>query len=24
VQFTDVKAGELQGYLEFFDSGIRH
>lgn len=24
VQFTDVKIGELQGYLEFFDSGIRH
>ena len=24
VQFTDVKAGELQGYLEFVDTGIRH
>jgi len=24
VQFTDVKAGEIEGYLEFFDSGIKH
>jgi len=24
VQFTDVKAGELEGYLEFFDNGIKH
>lgn len=24
VQFTDVKPGELEGFLDFFDSGIRH
>jgi hypothetical protein len=24
VQFTDVKRGELDGFIDFFDSGIRH
>lgn len=24
VQFTDVKRGELEGFIDFFDSGIRH
>jgi len=24
VQFTDVKSGELEGYLEFFEPGITH